>query len=103
MPFTREDGEPIQPRTPTHHWQVLVAEAGLPRVKFHDLRHAHATPMLASGLHPKVARERLGHATVGITLALFSRVLPGMQEDTAARLDDALRSALRQRRPQGVE
>ncbi len=100
--YTREDGEPIQPRTLTHYWQILVAKAGLPRVRFHDLRHAHATHMLASGVHPKVASERLGHSKVGITLDLYSHVLPGMQEDAAARLDDALQNALRKRRPQDV-
>ena len=100
--YTREDGEPIQPRTLTHSWQALVARAGLPRVRFHDLRHAHATHMLASGIHPKVASERLGHSKVGITLDLYSHVLPGMQADAASRLDDALQIALRKRRPQDV-
>ncbi len=99
---TREDGEPIQPRTLTHGWQDLVARAGLARVRFHDLRHAHATHMLASGVHPKVASERLGHSKVGITLDLYSHVLPGMQADAAARLDDALQQALGKRRPEKV-
>ncbi len=99
---TREDGEPIQPRTLTHGWQNLVARAGLARVRFHDLRHAHATHMLASGVHPKVASERLGHSKVGITLDLYSHVLPGMQADAAARLDDALQQALGKRRPEKV-
>ena len=100
--YTREDGKPIQPRTLTHNWQALVAKGALPRVRFHDLRHAHATHMLASGVHPKVASERLGHSKVGITLDLYSHVLPGMQEDAASRLDDALQMALRKRRPQDV-
>ena len=100
--YTRENGEPIQPRTLTHNWQILVAKGELPRVRFHDLRHAHATHMLASGVHPKVASERLGHSKVGITLDLYSHVLPGMQEDAAARLDDALQKALEKRRPQDV-
>ena len=57
----------------------------------------HATHLLASGVHPKVASERLGHSKVGITLDLYSHVLPGMQEDAAARVDDALQRALQKR------
>ena len=69
----------------------------LPRVRFHDLRHSHATHMLASGIHPKIAQERLGHATVAITLDLYSHVLPGMQADAAVRVDEVLRQALDKR------
>ena len=100
--YTREDGQPIQPRTLTQGWMALMRTGLLPRVRFHDLRHAHATHMLASGVHPKVASERLGHSKVGITLDLYSHVLPGMQADAAARLDDALQQAVRKRRPQDI-
>ena len=100
--YTREDGEPLQPRTLTHNWQALIARTGMPRVRFHDLRHAHATHLLSSGVHPKVASERLGHSKIGITLDLYSHVLPGMQEDAAARVDEALRAALQKRRPKGI-
>lgn len=100
--YTREDGEPIQPGSLTGMWNVLVAEADLPKRRFHDLRHAHATHMLASGVHPKVASERLGHSKVGITLDLYSHVLPGMQEDAVTLLDGALQKALEKRRPQSV-
>jgi hypothetical protein len=53
--------------------------------------------MLALGVHPKVASERLGHSRVAVTLDLYSHVIPGMQEDAAARVDHALQAALRQR------
>jgi|SRR5262245_12428369 len=95
--YAREDGEPMQPRSLTHAWQQMLARTGLSRIRFHDLRHAHATHLLASGVHPKVASERLGHSKVGITLDLYSHVLPGMQEDAAARVDDAVRAALQKR------
>jgi len=62
------------------------------------MRHSHATHMLASGIHPKIAQERLGHATVAITLDLYSHVLPGMQADAAVRVDEVLRQALDKRR-----
>ena len=53
--------------------------------------------MLASGVHPKIASERLGHSKIGITLDLYSHVLPNMQADAAAIVDDALRAALNKR------
>jgi integrase len=64
-----------------------------PRVRFHDLRHSHATQLLASGVHPKIASERLGHASVGITLDLYSHVTDTMQSDAAIKLDSAMRVA----------
>ena len=71
----------------------MLALSGLPKLRFHDLRHAHATHLLASGVHPKVASERLGHSKVGITLDLYSQVMPGMQEDAVAKVDAAFRAA----------
>jgi integrase len=93
MVVSQVDGSPLQPRSLTHEWMRLISRTHLPRIRFHDLRHAHATHLLANGVHPKVASERLGHSKVGITLDLYSHVLPGMQEDAAARVDEALRRA----------
>jgi integrase len=93
----REDGLPLQPQTLSREWQRLIAKTGLPRIRFHDLRHAHATHMLASGVHPKIASERLGHSKVGITLDLYSHVLPGMQEDAVAKVDAAMQAAMNKR------
>lgn len=90
-----EDGSPMQPTFITHEWVRVISNTSLPRIRFHDLRHAHATHMLASGVHPKVASERLGHSKVGITLDLYSHVMPGMQEDAAAKMDAALKAAQR--------
>ena len=69
----------------------------VPRERLHDLRHSHATHLLASGIHPKVAQERLGHASVAITLDLYSHVLPGMQAEAADRVDLAVREAINRR------
>ncbi len=92
------DGRPLQPRTITHQWQLLLANnRNLPRIRFHDLRHAHATHLLASGVHPKIASERLGHSKVGITMDLYSHVMPGMQEDAAARVDRELEDVINRR------
>ncbi len=63
-------------------------------MSFHSLRHTHATLLLKQGIHPKVVSERLGHAKVGVTLDVYSHVLPGMQEEAAQRIDSVLRGAI---------
>jgi len=96
------DGSPLLPHSIGQEWvRFLERNRRLPRIRFHDLRHAHATHLLASGVHPKVASERLGHSKVGITLDLYSHVLPNMQADAAAIVDGALRAALKKRGPKG--
>ena len=65
-------------------WRHVKA-AKLPRIRFHDLRHTHATLALAAGVHSKVVSERLGHASITITLDTYSHASPAMQE-TAAEL-----------------
>jgi integrase len=87
------NGRPLHPRSLTHAFIGLVAREKLPKVRFHDLRHSHATLLLQQGVHPKVVSERLGHSTVGITLDVYSHVLPGMQEEAAKKVDAALRGA----------
>jgi integrase len=91
------DGTPLQPDTLTQDWFRKLAATSLPRIRFHDLRHAHATHLLSSGVHPKVASERLGHSKIGITLDLYSHVLPGMEADAAERVDAALQAAINRR------
>ena len=58
------------------------------------LRHSHATHLLGLGVHPKIAQKRLGHSSIGITLDLYSHVMPGMQDDPVAKVDAALQAAL---------
>jgi integrase len=91
------DGAPLQPDTLTQDWFRKREKTSLPRIRFHDLRHAHATHMLANGVHPKVASEQLGHSKIGITLDLYSHVLPGMEADAAERVDAALQAAINRR------
>jgi integrase len=89
----REDGQALQPRSLTHAFVKFVRLHGF-QIRLHDLRHSHATHMLAAGIHPKIAQERLGHSSVGITLDLYSHVLPGMQAEAVSRVDAALQAAL---------
>lgn len=55
-------------------------------IRFHDLRHTYATVALAAGVHPKVVSERLGHASILITLNTYSHVIPALAEQEAARV-----------------
>jgi integrase len=87
--ITRDDGTPVNPDTLSSGWYRFCRKQGLPHVRFHDLRHAHATLMLLQGVHPKIVSERPGHASVGITLDTYSHVLPSMQSE-AVRAFDAL-------------
>lgn len=63
---------------------------GLPRMRFHDLRHTCATLLLAQGVHARVVMEILGHSQISITMNLYSHVIPAMQQEVAARLDEIL-------------
>src|SRR5215212_1984825 len=69
----------------------LLEKAGLPTIRFHDLRHTCATLLLSRNVNPKIVSEMLGHATVSITLDTYSHVLPNMQDGAARALEDALR------------
>lgn len=62
-------------------FQRLLKNAGLPHLRFHDLRHSAATLLLAMGVHPKVVQELLGHSDIGVTMDIYSHVLPSMQKD----------------------
>ena len=84
--FCREDGSPVWPQSLSRAFERHAEQAGLPAIRFHDRRHTHATLALAVGVHPKVVSERLGHASVGITLDTYSHAIPAMQEDAAAKV-----------------
>jgi integrase len=81
--FTDELGVPVNPNSVSKRFDTIVRKSGLPRIRLHDLRHTYATVALKAGVHPKVVSERLGHATVGITLDLYSHVTPSIARDAA--------------------
>jgi integrase len=87
--FTRLDGAPIHPDLISGWFEWLAREAGLPKIRLHDVRHSYASAALAAGIPAKIVSERLGHATVQITLDTYSHVLPGLDAqaaETVARL-----------------
>lgn len=68
-------------------FKVLLKRAGLPEIRFHDLRHSTATWLLSMGVHPKVVQEILGHSKISMTMDTYSHVLPTMQKDAMERLN----------------
>lgn len=88
--FCKEDGTPLRPEEFTRRFQRWLEKAGLPKARLHDLRHTHASLLLARGVHPKIVQERLGHSSITITLDLYSHLTPGLQEAAAATLNGLL-------------
>ncbi|HEY5473103.1 MAG TPA: site-specific integrase, partial [Candidatus Limnocylindrales bacterium] len=82
--FTQESGAALDPESVSRYWRQAVKNSMLPTIRLHDLRHTHATLALQAGIHPKVVSERLGHATISITLDTYSHAIPAMQEEAAA-------------------
>ncbi|PWB82030.1 MAG: site-specific integrase [Candidatus Methylomirabilota bacterium] len=90
--FPDEIGGPLRPANVLRrHLRPALRKAGLPdTIRLYDLRHTCATLMLAEGLNPKIAAERLGHASIRMTMDVYSHVTPTMQEEASAKLDSIL-------------
>lgn len=88
--FTDEFGKPLAPDRMSKEFARIRRSAGLNGIRLHDLRHTHATLMLRAGIPAKIVSERLGHADIGTTMNIYSHVLPGMQEEAAARFSQLL-------------
>ena len=86
--FPRHDGTWWNPPAISLAFHRAVKAAGVPPIRLHDVRHTHATLLLASGVNPKVVSERLGHSSVAFTLDTYAHVMPGMQPDAAERFMD---------------
>ena len=91
--FCQLDGSPISPDMVTYTFGQVARRIGLSGLRFHDLRHAHASLMLQQGVSVKLISERLGHSGVGITLDTYSHVLPGMQEAAVKKFDEVMETA----------
>jgi integrase len=85
--FSQPTGKPLHGHNITQRdFRRVITRAGVPHIRFHDLRHASATLLLRQGTHPKVVQERLGHSGISVTMDIYSHVLPGMQEEAATLL-----------------
>ena len=71
-------------------FRPLLKKAGLPLIRFHDLRHSYASIALARGVHPKVVQEAMGHSNIAVRMDVYSHVLPGLQKDAAREMGAAL-------------
>ena len=88
--FCEPNGKPLKPNTIGQHWTRLLRRLNYPHIRFHDLRHTHASWMLKKGVSPKVIQERLGHSTISTTLDIYSHVTPGMQQQAVKIFDKIL-------------
>jgi integrase len=86
-------GTPLNPTNVRKHFDPLVTRAGLRRITPHGLRHTHATMLLRQGVHPKIVSERLGHASIGLTLDVYSHLLPDSQTVAADAIDTIMKAA----------
>jgi integrase len=102
--FAQPNGKPLHLNDVRRgDFRKILKQAGLPRIRFHDLRHCHATLLLRQGVNPKVVQERLGHSTPAFTLAVYSHDLPGMQEEAARTLAERLLGKAAEKAAQEVD
>lgn len=85
--FTNETGGSLHVNTLTRKYEKLVSDARVRRIRFHDMRHTSATLLLSLGEHPKIVQERLGHASISMTLDRYSHVTKSMQQGAANAFD----------------
>jgi integrase len=86
--FPNHAGRPVEKQNLLRrHFWPLLERAGLPHIRFHDLRHTAATLLLSEGVHPKVVQERLGHSTINTTMDVYSHVMPTLQKEAAGHLE----------------
>ena len=88
--FSKLDGSPLVPATVSRAFLEIARKAGLSGIRFHVLRHTHATLMLKENVNPKIVQERLGHSSIMVTMDIYSHVLPGLQREAAIRFDEGL-------------
>ncbi len=89
--FTNRVGNPLHPKNLVdRYFKPTLKAAGLPAIRFHDLRHTAATLLLSADVHPKVVQEMLGHANISITLDTYSHLLPGMMAPAVDAMEDTL-------------
>lgn len=90
--FTSIIGTPLEPDNIGRWFKPLLKKAGLPNIRFHDLRHTAASLLLVQGVQPRVVMETLGHSQIALTMNTYSHVMPVLIREAAARMDEILES-----------
>jgi len=85
--FTTGTGNALLPRNLVRHFKAKIAAAGVPNIRFHDMRHTAASLLLEQNTHPKVVQELLGHSQINLTLDTYSHVIPTLQKEAARTMD----------------
>ncbi len=93
--FAHSDGSPLDGSVVTHQFQKLLKRAGMPRMRFHDLRHGCASLLLAQGISARVVMETLGHSTITTTMNIYGHVMPSLRQEAADAMDRVLVPAAR--------
>lgn len=88
--FPSTIGTPMEACNLTHRFHKITADAKLPKIRFHDLRHTAATLLLAQGVHPRLVMDTLGHSSISLTMNTYSHVLPAMRAEVADRMNSIL-------------
>ena len=91
--FSGPTGEPLDPFVLTDAWRRLATKAGVQGVRPHDLRHFHASALLQVNTNPRIVQERLGDATISLTLDAYSHSIPSIQKQAAQDSAEIMRSA----------
>lgn len=86
--FPNTVGKPMEQNRLLKEYKEILRQAGLPIIRFHDLRHTAATLMLQAGIHPKIVQETLGHADISLTMNTYSHALPTLQKEAAEKMDE---------------
>ena len=85
--FTSGRGTPLDTGNALHRFQKLCAEAELPKIRFYDLRHTHASLLIHEGVHPKKIAERLGHSSIRLTMDTYGHLFDGSDRESAETMD----------------
>ena len=85
--FTTSLGTPLDGNNVTRHFHLLLVKVGLPRLRFHDLRHSCASLLLAQGIPARVVMETLGHSQISLTMNTYTHVMPAVQAEAADAMD----------------
>lgn len=88
--FTTTIGTPGDARSVIRRFHSILKTTGLPRIRFHDLRHSAATLLLAQGVSPRYISDLLGHSQVSFTMQTYAHVLPHVQRDVADKMNEIL-------------